>query len=99
VAVVSSGALALRFISYGYISYAWGMVMIQAFNGAGDTTTPTIINLFCFWLLELPLAYSLSLPLGVEERGVYIAIVTSETVMGVVAMIVFRRGRWKTREL
>jgi putative MATE family efflux protein len=97
--VVAVGADCLRVLSYGYILYALGMVVVQAFNGAGDTITPTIINVFCFWLLEIPLAYVLALPAGWNERGVFFAIVIAESAMSVVGAIVFRRGRWKTREV
>lgn len=95
--VVAVGAECLRYISYGYPAYAWGMVMVQAFNGAGDTTTPTIMNFFCFWLLEIPLAYALAILLGFDERGVFIAIVAAETLLGIGGMIIFKRGRWKER--
>lgn len=98
-AVVESGARCLRYLSYGYVIYAYGMVIVQSFNGAGDTRTPTIINFFCFWMLELPLAYVLALKLGLGERGVYISILVAESLMGVVGIIVFRRGHWKTREI
>ncbi len=97
--VVTSGALCLRIISYGYLFYAFGMVMVQAFNGAGDTATPTKINFFCFWMLEIPLAWFLAVPSGMEEKGVYVAIVVAETMMTVVAIILFRRGRWKARKV
>jgi putative MATE family efflux protein len=97
--VVAVGAECLRVLSYGYLIYALGMVIIQAFNGAGDTTTPTIINFFCFWLLEIPLAYVLALRLGLEERGVFFAILVAESVMGITGAIVFRRGRWKSRRV
>jgi putative MATE family efflux protein len=92
--VVASGAECLRIVSYGYLVYAWGLVMPQAFNGAGDTMTPTRINFFCFWLLEIPLAWFLSRSL--EERGVYWAIVAAESAAGIVGILLFRRGRWKT---
>ena len=95
--VVAVGAECLRYISYGYPAYAWGMVMVQAFNGAGDTTTPTIMNFFCFWLLEIPLAYALAILLGFDERGVFIAIVAAETLLGIGGMIIFKRGWWKER--
>ncbi|NIR48352.1 MATE family efflux transporter [candidate division KSB1 bacterium] len=98
-AVVKIGSQCLRYISYGYLFYAYGMVMVQAFNGAGDTTTPTIINFFCFWLLEIPLAYVLALPLGFNERGVFLAIIIAESVVGVVGVLIFRRGKWKEREI
>lgn len=97
--VIASGMSGLRIISYGFLSYALGMVLVQAFNGAGDTATPTFINFFCFWLFEIPLAYVLALPLGLEENGVYIAIVAAESLVTVAAVLIFRRGRWKSREV
>jgi putative MATE family efflux protein len=97
--VVPYGVDALRYISYGYIFYAYGMVMVQAFNGAGDTTTPTYINLFCYWLFQIPLAYTLALPAGLGARGVFLAITIAESFIAVVGMLVFRRGRWKNREI
>ena len=95
-AVIAAGAECLRIVSYGYLVYAWGMVMPQAFNGAGDTLTPTKINFFCFWLLEIPLAYLLAMRLGAGERGVYWSIVIAEGAAAVVGIALFRRGRWKT---
>jgi len=93
--VVAVGVNCLRFISYGYIFYAYGMVMVQAFNGAGDTVTPTYINLFCYWLFQIPLAYALALAAGLGPDGVFLAIAISESTTAVVGMILFRRGRWK----
>src|SRR5262249_18022787 len=87
----------LRFISYGYVFYAYGMVMVQAFNGAGDTTTPTLINLCCYWLFQIPLAYSLAKPLGFGARGVFVAITIAESMIAIVGMLAFRRGKWKER--
>jgi putative MATE family efflux protein len=98
-AVISNGARALRLISYGFLAYGMGMVMIQSFNGAGDTNTPTWINFFCFWLLEIPLAYTLSLVMGFGEYGVFFAILSAETVMTILAIILFRRGKWKLKQV
>jgi putative MATE family efflux protein len=95
-AVVAAGAECLRVVSYGYLAYAWGLVMPQAFNGAGDTMTPTRINLVCFWMLEIPLAYLLALELGAGASGVYWSIVIAESTAGFVGIWLFRRGRWKT---
>jgi Na+-driven multidrug efflux pump len=96
-AVVVAGAQCLRIVSYGYLFYAWELVMIQAFNGAGDTMTPTKINFFCFWLFEIPFAYLLALKWGAGESGVYWAIVATESIAGLVAIWLFKRGTWKTR--
>lgn len=93
--VVAAGAECLRIVSYGYLIYAWGMVMPQAFNGAGDTLTPTKINFFCFWLLEIPLAYLLAMWAGAGASGVYWAIVAAEGAAAVVGIWLFRRGGWR----
>jgi Na+-driven multidrug efflux pump len=71
------------------------MVLTQAFNGAGDTWTPTFINLFCFWLFEIPLAWFLSQPLGLGPTGVFTAVLIGFSTMAVVSVVLFRRGRWK----
>ncbi len=89
----------LRYISYGYVFYAYGMVMVQAFNGAGDTYTPTVINIFCYWLFQIPLAFLLALTLGLGAKGVFIAIAVSESVLAVAAIAVFRRGKWKQQKV
>ena len=89
----------LRLVSYGYVFYAWGMVMEQAFNGAGDTATPTIINLFCYWLFQIPLAYSLAMWGGFGESGVFLAITIAESSLAVVALLAFRRGKWKRQKI
>ena len=87
---------ALRIISTGYIFYGVGMVMINAFNGAGDTRTPTLINIFCFWMFQLPLAYLLAKHFSWGPTGVFVAIPVAETVITITAFLLFKRGRWKT---
>jgi putative MATE family efflux protein len=89
------GIEALRIISYGYIFYAWGMVMMQAFNGAGDTATPTKINFFCFWVFQIPLAYLLSKSLGMGPSGVFWSIGLAYSLSAVIGIGLFRRGTWK----
>jgi MATE family, multidrug efflux pump len=93
--VVPLAATCLRIISYGNIGYAYGMVMLQAFNGAGDTVTPTVVNFFGFWLLEIPLAYALALHTGLHSSGVYISIVVAEGAIAAASIVLFRQGRWK----
>jgi len=89
----------LRIISYGFVFYAIGMVITQSFNGAGDTYTPTLLNLVCFWLIEIPLAYTLSIINGFNERGVFWAIVIAESILTILGIIVFSKGKWKLREV
>ncbi|MBI3667030.1 MAG: MATE family efflux transporter, partial [Acidobacteria bacterium] len=98
-AVVPIGVACLRFISYGYVFYAYGMVMVQAFNGAGDTTTPMTINLFCYWLWEIPLAYGLAMWARLGVNGVFLAITIAESTIAVVGVLAFRRGRWKKQAI
>ncbi len=95
-AVIASGSVSLRVISIGFISYALGMVLVQAFNGSGDTITPTRINLFCFWLFEIPLAYLLAIVFDMKIHGISIAIVAAETALTLTAWYLFRKGKWKT---
>jgi putative MATE family efflux protein len=95
--VVPYGVGCLRTVACGFLFYAYGMVLTQSFNGAGDTWTPTIINLFVFWLWELPLAYALAMWFGMGPRGVFLAITIAFSTLAVVSAIAFRRGRWKTR--
>jgi putative MATE family efflux protein len=97
--VVPLAASCLRIISYGNIGYAYGMVMLQAFNGAGDTITPTIINFFGFWLLEIPLAYVLALPMGMQAKGAYFSIVAAEAAIAAVSIVLFKRGYWKKQQI
>jgi putative MATE family efflux protein len=95
--VVPYGVDCLRIVAYGFLFYAYGMVLTQSFNGAGDTWTPTIINLFVFWLWELPLAYVLAIHFGMGPRGVFLAIMIAFSSLAIVSAIVFRQGRWKKR--
>ena len=98
-AVAPVAASCLRIVSYGYVFYAWGMVLTQSFNGAGDTWTPTWLNLCCFWLWEIPLAYVLAVHFGFGPKGVFLAITTAFSTLAVVSAILFRRGRWKLRHV
>jgi putative MATE family efflux protein len=98
-AVIPLAVSCLRILSYGNIAYAYGMVMLQAFNGAGDTLTPTIVNFFGFWLLEIPLAYALAIPMGMQASGAYYAIVIAEAAIAMAGILLFRRGRWKLQKI
>jgi Na+-driven multidrug efflux pump len=97
--VLRLGATCLRIISYGNLGYAYFMVMMQAFNGAGDTITPTIVNFFGFWLLEIPLAYSLAIPLHMHSNGVFFSIAIAESSMAIASAILFKRGKWKKQKI
>ena len=97
--VIYYGALSLRIIAAGYVAYAYGMVVIQSFNGAGDTRTPTVINFFCFWVFQLPFAYFFAIYLEWEATGVLWAITIAEILIAVVAIIWFKKGKWKTVEV
>jgi Na+-driven multidrug efflux pump len=98
-AVVPIAALALRTLSCGNIGYAYGMVMLQAFNGAGDTWTPTVVNFFGFWVLEIPLAWWLAVKGGMRAEGAFLAIVIAEASIAAASMVLFRRGRWKKQKI
>lgn len=93
--VVKIAKQAIYIMSGGYIFYGIGMVMVNAFNGAGDTWTPTWINLFGFWLFQIPLAYLLAVYLGWNETGVFIAVPVAETAISIAGIILFRKGKWK----
>ncbi len=95
--VIRAGAMGLKIISIGFIAYGLGMVLTNSFNGAGDTSTPLIINFFAYWILEIPLAWFLSIHAGLDENGVFWSIVIAETVLTVVAWLIFRRGKWKLK--
>jgi putative MATE family efflux protein len=98
-AVVPLGESCLRILSFGNVAYAYGMVMLQAFNGAGDTRTPTVVNFFGFWVLEIPLAYALAITLDFRSNGVYLAILISEAAIAGASILLFRRGRWKEKRI
>src|SRR5580692_4365957 len=98
-AVVPLGAACLRIVSYGNLGYAYFMVMMQAFNGAGDTITPTIVNFFGFWLFEIPLAYWLAIPLRMHSNGVFYSIAIAESSMAVASTILFSLGKWKKQKI
>jgi len=97
--VAPIAALGLRIISGGFPFYAAGYVLTQSFNGAGDTMTPTLLNLFCFWLFEVPVAFALARPLGFGPPGVFWAMAIAFSVMSVAAAILFRRGTWKLKRV
>jgi putative MATE family efflux protein len=94
-AAVDAGTECLHILAIGYVFFAYGMIISQAFNGAGDTRTPTYINLFVFWLLQIPLAWLLAKFLKMGPTGVYIAIGVSESILAVASIVIFRKGKWK----
>ncbi|MEM6722182.1 MAG: MATE family efflux transporter [Bacteroidota bacterium] len=93
--VVENGALCLQIVAAGYVFYGYAMVVIQSFNGAGDTKTPTYINFFCFWLFQLPFAYLMAIYFEFGPQGVFWAVTAAEVLIAIVGMLVFRRGKWK----
>lgn len=98
-AVVESGIPGLRIVSIGFVAYALGMVLVNAFNGAGDTLTPTRINIVAFWIIEIPLAYLLAVKSGLDEKGVFVAIVIAESIMTLLSLYFFRKGKWKLNKV
>ena len=97
--VLKSGVITLQWLGSGFISYALGMVIVQGFNGSGDTLTPTKINLFCFWALEIPLAYLFAMVLELGITGICMSIIISESMLTIIGIIIFRKGKWKLREV
>ncbi|HKP64807.1 MAG TPA: MATE family efflux transporter [Polyangiales bacterium] len=89
----------LRTVAFGFLCYAYGMVIVQAFNGAGDTRTPTLLNLACFWCFKIPLAYVLALPLGMGPDGVFLSVTAAYSLLALLAVLLFRRGTWKTQRV
>lgn len=98
-AVVRVAAYGLRAIAVGFPLFALGMVLEQSFNGAGDTWTPTWINLFVFWLVQIPLAWVLAYRMGFDERGVFIAVSAAYSLLALVSAVLFKRGRWKLKHV
>jgi Na+-driven multidrug efflux pump len=89
----------LRIVSAGFVFFAYGLVLTQSFNGAGDTWTPTWINLACFWCWQIPLAWLLAIRLAMGPRGVYIAMTVAFSTLAVVSAAIFRQGWWKARRV
>jgi Na+-driven multidrug efflux pump len=86
-------------VSIGFAFYGFGMVLVNSFNGAGDTTTPLKINIFAYFLVEIPLAWILAITSRMNQQGVFAAIVIAETLLTLTAWVVFRRGKWKLKEV
>ncbi len=97
--VVKYGTASLKIICLGYVFFAYGMVIGQSFNGAGDTKTPTWMNFICFWLLQIPLAYVMGITWGIGPNGVFWAVAISETVLAFLCIYLFRKGKWKSVEI
>jgi len=97
--VATYGADCLRIVAVGFVVFAYGMVMLQAFNGAGDTITPMLVNLGSFWFVKIPIAYVLADVLGLGPRGVFFAITLAYSAQSIVSAVLFRRGRWKTKKV
>jgi Na+-driven multidrug efflux pump len=97
--VISIGGKWMKIVSFSFFVYGWWMVAVQAFNGAGDTVTPTKINFFFFWLIEIPLAYFMAKTLGMEYTGIFWAIFIAETSVGLFTLWLFTKGKWKQVEV
>ncbi|MBV9302401.1 MAG: MATE family efflux transporter [Acidobacteriaceae bacterium] len=97
--VSTTAVSCLKIIALAYVSYAWGMVLMQGFNGAGDTTTPTLINFLAFWVVQLPIAYLLAIRFSLGPRGAFSAVPIADLVFTAAALILFRRGAWKRQTI
>ncbi len=93
--VLRWGTHCLKILGLGFPMYAVGMVIVQSFNGAGDTVTPALLNVVCFWIVQIPLAYWLATATSLQLSGAFVAIVISESLLTVLSVIVFRKGHWK----
>ena len=89
----------LSMFGLAFMTWAWGIVLMQAFNGAGDTITPTYINLFAFWIFQIPLAYLLGLRFSFGLKGTFFAVPVADAVFAITALVLFRRGRWKLQRI
>ena len=98
-AVSSPAVSCLAIFGLAFVSYAWGMVLMQAFNGAGDTLTPTLINVLAFWVCQIPVAYWLAIRLNWGPRGAFTAVPIADVVFTLVALAFFRRGTWKQQKI
>ena len=97
--ILRYGTSCLRILGFGYPIYAVGMIVIQAINGAGDTRMPSLLNFICFWIVQIPLAYWLATEINLGPNGVFFAIVVAESILTVLAVLLFRRGDWKRMEI
>ncbi len=97
--VLRNAAECLQIVCLGYCFYAYGMVVSQSFNGAGDTRTPTILNLFGFWLFQIPLAYLLAIQFDFGPTGVYAAVAIAESFLAIAGIWIFRKGKWKSVQI
>jgi putative MATE family efflux protein len=93
--VINYGAQCLQIVAFGYVFYGFGMVIVQSFNGAGDTRTPTILNLFTYWLFQIPLAFVLAMKMDLGATGAFWAIAIAESALAIVSYYVFKQGKWK----
>jgi putative MATE family efflux protein len=98
-AVTGTAIQCLRIFSCGNIAFAYGMVMLQAFNGAGDTLTPTYVNLFGFWVVEIPLAWWLAMHTSMRVNGVFISVVVAQSIIVLISIVLFRQGRWAKQRI
>lgn len=96
--MIPVGAKALKIIAIGYLFYGMGMVMVQAFNGAGDTVTLSWLNFICFWLIEIPLGWFLAMNMGINENGVFWAVVIAESIFGILGMWIFPKENGRRRK-